>query len=284
MSATPPPSTAAPWAGGPVTERAHCVLAPNPGPMTLDGTNTWVLLEPGSTKAVVVDPGPLDEAHLAAVLDHVASRGARVALTILTHGHHDHAESAPRFAALTGAPVRALGRRQDDLRDGSVVTTGGLELRVVATPGHTADSLSFALPADHALLTGDTVLGRGTTVVAHPDGELEAYLASLERIRALTGDGSVAAILPGHGPVVPDAAAMVAFYRTHRAERLDQVRDALGDGAATEDDPVEGVLRRVYADVPEEVWPAARMSIRAQLDFLGVTRGAEPGGVSAPGA
>lgn len=268
MSATPPPSTAAPWAGGIVTERAHCVLAPNAGPMTLDGTNTWVVLEPGSTEAVVVDPGPLDEAHLAAVLGHVAARGARVALTVLTHGHHDHAESADRFAELTGAPVRALGRRADDLRDGSVVTTGGLELRVVATPGHTADSLSFALPADHALLTGDTVLGRGTTVVAHPDGELEAYLASLERIRGLIGDGSVAAILPGHGPVVPDAAAMVAFYRTHRTERLEQVRQALADGAAAEDDPVEGVLRRVYADVPEAVWPAARMSIRAQVDYL----------------
>jgi glyoxylase-like metal-dependent hydrolase (beta-lactamase superfamily II) len=246
--------------------------------MTLDGTNTWVLLEPGATEAVVVDPGPLDEGHLAAVLAHVASRGARVGLTILTHGHHDHAESADRFAVLTGAPVRAVGNGHDDLHDGSVVTTGGLELRVVATPGHTSDSLSFALPGDHALLTGDTVLGRGTTVVAHPDGELAAYLHSLERLRALTGDGEVTTILPGHGPVVPDAAAMVAFYRVHRAERLDQVRDALADGAAAEDDPVEGVLRRVYAEVPESVWPAARMSIRAQLDYLGVT------GVSGPGA
>ena len=268
VSATPPPSTLAAWAGGAVTARAHCVLAPNPGPMTLDGTNTWVVLEPGSTEAVVVDPGPLDEGHLAAVLDDVASRGARVALTVLTHGHHDHAESAGRFAELTGAPVRAVGRGHDDLRDGSVVTTGGLELRIVATPGHTSDSLSFALPADHALLTGDTVLGRGTTVVAHPDGELAAYLASLERLRALTGDGGVTTILPGHGPVVPDAAAMLAFYRTHRAERLEQVRQALADGAGAEDDPVEGVLRRVYADVPEPVWPAARMSIRAQVDYL----------------
>jgi glyoxylase-like metal-dependent hydrolase (beta-lactamase superfamily II) len=148
------------------------------------------------------------------------------------------------------------------------LTVGGLELRVVSTPGHTSDSISFALPADAALLTGDTVLGRGTTVVAHPEGELAAYLASLERIRALTGDGSVVRILPGHGPVVPDAAAMVAFYRTHRAQRLEQVRQALADGAASEPDPVEGVLRRVYADVPQEVWPAARLSIRAQLDYL----------------
>lgn len=268
MSATPPPSATAPWAGGAVSERAHCVLAPNPGPMTLDGTNTWVVLEPGATEAVVVDPGPLDEGHLHTVLDHVAARGARVGLTVLTHGHLDHAGSAERFAERTGAPGRAVGRGHDDLHDGSRVTTGGLDLRVVATPGHTADSVCFTLPADHALLTGDTVLGRGTTVVAHPDGELAAYLDSLDRLRVLTGDGSATTILPGHGPVVPDAAGMVAFYRTHRAERLEQVRQALADGAAGEDDPVEGVLRRVYAEVPESVWPAARMSIRAQLDHV----------------
>ncbi|MGL5909360.1 MAG: MBL fold metallo-hydrolase [Phycicoccus sp.] len=236
--------------------------------MTLDGTNTWVLLEPGATDAVVVDPGPLDEAHLAVVLGYVTGRSARVALTVLTHGHDDHAESAHRFAELTGAPTRAVGGGHDDLGDGDVIRTGGLDLRVVATPGHTADSVSFALPADTALLTGDTVLGRGTTVVAHPDGELDAYLRSLQRISTLTGDGEVTAILPGHGPVVPDAAAMVAYYRTHRAERLEQVRQALAEGASAEGDPVEGVLRRVYADVPPEVWAAARLSIRAQLDYL----------------
>lgn len=252
------------WAGGQVTDRAHCVLAPNPGPMTLDGTNTWVLLEPGSAEAVVIDPGPLDEAHLQRVVHHVAGVGARVAQTILTHGHADHAEGAGRFAELTGAPTRAVGRGHDDLADGDSVQVGGLDLRVVATPGHTSDSLSFALPADHALLTGDTILGRGTTVVAHPDGELAAYLESLERIAHLTGDGEVTTILPGHGPVVPDAAAMVAFYRKHRQERLDQVRAALADGAQG----VEDVVERVYADVPREVWPAARLSVAAQLDYL----------------
>ena len=268
VTATPPPSVTAPWAGGDVTARAHCVLAPNPGPMTLDGTNTWVLLEPGSTEAVVLDPGPLDEGHLAAVLRVVEQRGARVAVTVLTHAHEDHAEAAPRFAELTGSRVRAVGRGHDDLGDGDVLTVGGLELRVVATPGHTADSISLALPADSALLTGDTVLGRGTTVVAHPDGELAAYLDSLDRIATLTGGGTVTSILPGHGPVVPDAGAMVAFYRHHRAERLEQVRQALADGAAGEEDPVEGVLRRVYADVSPSVWPAARLSIRAQLEYL----------------
>ena len=255
-----------------MTERAHCILAPNPGPMTLDGTNTWVLLEPGASEAVVIDPGPLDwgclpragEAHLRAVLDHVASQGARVGLTVLTHGHLDHSEAGPRFAELTGAPVRAVGPGHDDLGDGSVITTGGLDLRVVATPGHTSDSVSFALAADHALLTGDMVLGRGTTVVAHPDGELEAYLESLDRIRALTGSGEVVTILPGHGPVVPDAAAMVEFYRVHRRERLEQVRAAVAAGDRT----AREVVERVYADVPREVWPAAELSVEAQLAYL----------------
>ncbi|MFC7487202.1 MBL fold metallo-hydrolase [Knoellia sp. CPCC 206453] len=259
------------WSGGQITTRAHCVLAPNPGPMTLEGTNTWVLLEPGGTEAVVVDPGPLDEGHLQRVCRVVADAGARVTLTVLTHKHDDHAEAAPRFAELTGAPTRAVGRGHNDLADGDVITAGALEVRVVATPGHTSDSVSFALASDHALLTGDTVLGRGTTVVAHPDGELTAYLQSLERLANLTGKGEVTSILPGHGPVVPDAAAMVAFYRTHRQERLEQVRQALTSGAAQEPDPVEGVLKRVYADVPRDVWPAARMSIRAQLDYLGVS-------------
>ena len=261
---TPPPPVPEAWAGGQVTPRAYCVLAPNPGPMTLDGTNTWVLIEPGGEEAVVIDPGPLDEGHLQRVCRVVADAGARVTQTILTHGHLDHAEGAPRFGELTGSPVRAVGRGHADLADGDVVRAGNLEVRVVATPGHTSDSISFALEADHALLTGDTVLGRGTTVVAHPDGELAAYLQSLDRIRALTGNGKVTTILPGHGPVVPDAEAMVAFYQVHRRERLEQVRQALTEGAATVDDVVE----RVYADVPRSVWPAAALSVAAQLEYL----------------
>lgn len=252
------------WRGGAVSERAECVLCPNPSPMTLDGTNTWVLGEPGGDEVVVVDPGPLDEGHLAAVLARVEATGRRVALTLLTHGHDDHAESADRWHELTGAPVRAFGRGHDDVRPGEHIEVGGLELVAVATPGHTSDSYSFVLPAETTLLTGDTVLGRGTTVVAWPDGVLEQYLESLARIERLTGAGDVTRLLPGHGPVVADAAATVAFYLRHRVERLDQVRAAVQSGAAT----AREVVETVYADVARSVWPAAELSVRAQLDYL----------------
>lgn len=263
-SAPQPSAPFGQWAGGQVTPHAHCLLQGNPGPMTLDGTNTWVVMAPGSSSALVIDPGEDDAAHQQRVVDHVAALGARVTRIVLTHGHLDHSEGAPRLARLTGAPVQAVGRGHDDLGDGDVLDAGGVDLRVVATPGHTSDSVSFALPADHALLTGDTVLGRGTTVVAHPDGELEAYLDSLDRIAALTGGGEVTSILPGHGPVVLDASAMVDYYRVHRRERLEQVRAAVAAGAKGVDEVVE----TVYADVDRSVWPAAAMSVRAQLAYL----------------
>ena len=272
MTLSPGPATAEHWGGGQATPRAHCILAPNPGPMTLDGTNTWVLLEPGSTEALVIDPGPLDEGHLQRVLEHVAGRGARVVQTILTHGHVDHAESAARFAELTGAPTRAVGRGHDDLGDGDVLRAGGLEVRVVATPGHTADSISFALPADHALLTGDTVLGRGTTVIMHPEGSLGAYLRSLRVLAELPAGQPV---LPGHGPDLPDGAGTAREYLAHREERLDQIRRALatlGDDATP-----RRVVELVYADVDRSLWWAAEVSVGAQLAYL---RGEDTAGAS----
>lgn len=275
MAVTPPPPDAGPWASGQVTVRAHCVLAPNPGPMTLDGTNTWVLREPGSPECIVVDPGPLDESHLRRVLEVVRGEGAdgpgsgdgRVGLTLLTHDHADHAEAAGRFAKMSGAPlraVRAIGRGHDDLGDGDLLRVGGLDVLVVTTPGHTADSVSFLLPAETALLTGDSILGRGTTVVAWPDGELAAYLRTLARFEALCASGSLTRILPGHGPALHDARGIVAYYRAHRAERLEQVRAALVGGARS----AQEVVELVYADVPRAVWGAAELSVRAQLAFL----------------
>ncbi len=240
------------------------MLAPNPGVMTLDGTNTWVLREPASDTSLVIDPGPLDEAHLGRVMREATREQGRVGMTLLTHDHADHAEAAERFGQLSGAPVRRLGHLHDDLSDGERIEVGGLELLVVATPGHTGDSLSFLLTAENALLTGDTVLGRGTSVVAWPDGTLAAYLQSLERIEKLTGSAAVTRILPGHGPDLPDAAGVIRFYIEHRAERLDQVRSALAAGART---PRE-VVEIAYTDAPRANWDAAELSVRAQLDYL----------------
>lgn len=267
-------TAAQPWLGGAAGERAFCVLAPNPGPMTLDGTNTWVLREPGSDLALVVDPGPQDEGHLARVLAAVHATGARVAEVLLTHGHLDHSEGAVRFAELCGdgVPVRALDPAYrlgaEGLGEGDVVQAGGLVLRVIGTPGHTSDSLSFLVPADGLVLTGDTVLGRGSTVVAHPDGQLAAYLDSLDRLHDLAEAGAITSILPGHGPVLPDAMAAVEAYQEHRAERLEQVRAAVAAGART---PRE-VVERVYADVARALWPAAELSVQAQLDYLAAPR------------
>jgi glyoxylase-like metal-dependent hydrolase (beta-lactamase superfamily II) len=133
---------------------------------------------------------------------------------------------------------------------------------VIPTPGHSGDSVSFYLPDDHAVLTGDTILGRGTSVVAHPDGRLGDYLESLRRLREY-GDATV---LPGHGPELPAAGAAADAYLTHREQRLRSVRQALADGAGTAEDVVE----RVYADVDRALWPAAELSVRAQLEYLGV--------------
>ncbi|MFF3690035.1 MBL fold metallo-hydrolase [Streptomyces sp. NPDC002187] len=253
---------------GPATTRAVNVLAPNPSAMTLDGTNTWIVSEPGSDLAVVVDPGPLDDTHLRAVIDTAEKAGKRVALTLLTHGHPDHAEGAARFAELTRTHVRALDpalRLGDEgLAAGDVIRVGGLEMRVVPTPGHTADSLCFHLPGDRAVLTGDTILGRGTTVVAHPDGRLGDYLDSLRRLRSLTVDDGVHTVLPGHGPVLDDAQGAVEFYLAHRANRLAQVETAVENGYGT----AAEVVAHVYADVDRSLWPAAELSVLAQLEYL----------------
>jgi glyoxylase-like metal-dependent hydrolase (beta-lactamase superfamily II)/8-oxo-dGTP pyrophosphatase MutT (NUDIX family) len=244
----------------PVTPIASVLLAQNPSAMTLEGTNTWLLRGPDSERVVVIDPGPLDEHHLRRVAEH-----GPVAQILLTHRHPDHAEGAARLAELTSAPVRALDPAlvlgDEGLAEGDVVVAAGLELRVWATPGHSADSLCFLL--DDAVLTGDTVLGRGTTVIAHPDGRLGDYLGSLRRLAELP-DGL--AVLPGHGPELPDAGAVVREYLAHREQRLEQVREALRQLGP--DATPRQVVELVYADVDRALWPAAEWSVRAQLDYL----------------
>jgi glyoxylase-like metal-dependent hydrolase (beta-lactamase superfamily II) len=201
------------------------------------------------------------------VLDAACAGDRHVAQIVLTHGHPDHAAGAARFAELSGASVGALdpGLRlgTEGYGPGDVITAGGCELRVVATPGHTADSLSLLLPADGGLLTGDTVLGRGTTVIAS-DGSLGDYLRSLDELRSLAAAAALEVLLPGHGPLLNDLAGVLDYYIAHRKERLDQVRAALATGART---PKE-VVAVVYADVDKALWPAAEQSVRAQLDYL----------------
>lgn len=267
------------WSGGAFGTRAQCVLAPNPDIMTLDGTNTWVLREPGARRSVVIDPGPAIASHL----DAVAEVAGEVGVVLLTHHHADHSEAAREFAERMGCGVRALDPAyrlgSEGLGDGDVVAVDGLEVRVVATPGHTADSLSFLLPAEGAVLTGDTVLGRGTTVVAHPDGQLGAYLDSLDRLHALAAAHEVGSIWPGHGPVIADALGALDYYIAHRHQRLEQVAAALEqlrsadhpEGIAVDELP-RRVVEIVYSDVDPVLWGAAELSVRAQLAYLAERR------------
>lgn len=257
-----------PWNGGPVGDMATCVLAPNPSAMTLDGTNTWLLGSPGAGTAVLIDPGPADPDHLARVLRTLSERDMGVSKILLTHGHLDHSEGSRLFSEALDAPVLALDPAlrlgSEGLSEGATVGEGDLEIEVVATPGHSSDSLSFLLRESGAILTGDTVLGRGTTVVAHPDGSLADYLDSLKRLTELVAESDATSLLPGHGPAVADPAQILADYLTHRRARLEQVRQAIADGAQSPMDVVD----RVYRPIPEEVVPAALASTRAQWDYL----------------
>lgn len=267
-NAAPPGRPRPSVASGQATARARSVLAANPGPMTLDGTNTWIVSEPDATEAVVIDPGPLDEEHLGNVIATAENAGKRIVLTLLTHGHGDHSDGVARFAELTGAPVRAQDPTfrvgGEGLEAGDVIRAGGLRLDVVPTPGHTHDSVCFLLPADNTLVSGDTVLGRGTTVVAHPDGRLGDYLDSLRALRELVLRWDVKTVLPGHGPVLDDAQGAIEYYLVHRANRLAQVETAVESGYRTP----EEVVAHVYSEVDRSLWPAAEMSVRAQLDYL----------------
>lgn len=247
-----------------VEEGVTRVLAPNPSPMTLDGTNTYVLGLAGTGEALVVDPGPADDGHHDRVRAVLADLDAEVRAIVLTHHHLDHAEAAGAWAVDHGCEVLArsptLASAGRVLADGSPIEVAGLEVRVLDTPGHTADHVALRLGSG-AVLTGDHVLGRGTSVVAHPDGDLAAYLASLRRVLDL----GPAALHPGHGPSLSeDPTAVLRFYLDHRRFREEQLRHALSAGPAT----LEELVARLYADVDRRVWPAAAASLSAALAML----------------
>lgn len=244
----------------PVTPTASVLLCDNPGLMTLEGTNTWALSGPGSDEIVIVDPGPDVDEHI----QRVAEIG-KVVLVLISHRHEDHTGGIEKIVELAGCVVRSVGSgwlrgMGGPLVDGEVIDAAGLRIRVMATPGHTADSLSFVL--DDAVLTADTVLGRGTAVIDSSDGGLGEYLESLRRLRGL----GARAVLPGHGPELADLSAVADMYLAHREERLNQVREALrvlGDDAS-----VRQIVEYVYTDVDEALWEPAESSVQAQLDYL----------------
>jgi glyoxylase-like metal-dependent hydrolase (beta-lactamase superfamily II) len=241
------------------------VVAPNASAMTLDGTNTYVLSLSGSGTAVVIDPGPTESQHRARVEAALAEVEAEVGMVLVTHHHADHAAAAISWAAEWGCQVAAAtsavaGPDGRVIGAGQVLRLGGINVEVVATPGHCADHLAFRL-GHGPLLSGDHILGRGTSVVTWPEGDLIAYLSSLRRVLALGPD----ALYPGHGPELSeDPLAVVRYYLDHRSFREAQLMAALGEGPSS----VEDVVAQVYAAVDRRLWPAATQSTRAGLEKL----------------
>jgi glyoxylase-like metal-dependent hydrolase (beta-lactamase superfamily II) len=227
------------------------VLAPNPGVYTLEGTNTWIV---GSEPSIVIDPGPDIPQHLAAI----AHEAGRVGAILVTHDHPDHAPGAIPFAELVGAPLYASRLAgAESLRANQRVRAGALELTAIHTPGHTSDHIAFFEPGSGALFTGDAVLGRGTSFIDPPGGDLVAYLRSLKRMVEL----DPRTIYPGHGPVVLRAREKLLEYLAHREARETQVIGALADGPRT----IAEMVEVIYADHPKDVRPLAARSVLAHL-------------------
>jgi glyoxylase-like metal-dependent hydrolase (beta-lactamase superfamily II) len=227
------------------------VLAPNPGVYTLDGTNTWIV---GSEPSIVIDPGPDIPQHLG----DVALEAGRVGAVLVTHDHPDHAPGAVPFSELVGAPLYAYRLAgAETLRAGQRVHAGALDLTAVHTPGHTSDHMAFFEPGSGALFTGDAVVGRGTSFIDPPDGDLIAYLRSLKRMVEL----GPRTIFPGHGPVVLQAREKLLEYIAHREERETQVLEALAGGPRT----IAEMVEVIYADHPKDVRPLAARSVLAHL-------------------
>ena len=256
----------------PVTPNAAVVLVPNPSYAALEGTNSWVIRGEGDEASIVVDPGPADEGHL----NVLQAKADKVALILLTHRHHDHADGAERFRQLTGAPIRALDPSHtsgaEPLTDGEVISVEGVtpRVKVVATPGHTSDSVCFFVyPGEdtdgkpEGIITGDTIAGRHTTMISETDGDLGAYLDTLEMLEE---KGKGVMLLPGHGPEGEDLSAYARKYIDRRNQRLDQIRQALKEYGDNAD--INTLVDAIYDDVDPVLRGAAEQSTRVALRYL----------------
>jgi glyoxylase-like metal-dependent hydrolase (beta-lactamase superfamily II) len=259
------------------------VTAPNAGPFTFAGTNTYLI---GNDELAVLDPGPADAAHVAALLNAIG--GARVAHILVSHTHRDHSPAARLLQAKVDAPILAAGphrparalhagesaaldaaadydfRPDITLADGAVVEGAGYRLQAVATPGHTMNHLVFALLGNDVIFTGDHVMGWSTTIVAPPDGSMADYMASLERLLARPER----LYLPAHGGPIRDGPAYARALRAHRRMRETAIVERLRRG----DHSVDELVRHVYDGLDPRLAPAAALSTLAHLEDL-VARG-----------
>jgi glyoxylase-like metal-dependent hydrolase (beta-lactamase superfamily II) len=227
------------------------VLAPNPSVYTLEGTNTWVV---GEAPALVIDPGPDIPAHL----DEVARVAGRVGAVLVTHDHPDHAPGALGFARRAGAPLYAFRLEgAEHLRDGQGLQVGTLAVEAIHTPGHTSDHMAVFVPAERAMFTGDAVLGRGTSFIDPPDGDLTQYLRSLKRMQEL----EPRILYPGHGPVVLEGGRKLQEYLDHRAERETQILGLIAEEPRT----IMAMVTTIYAAHAPEVQALATRSVLAHL-------------------
>lgn len=256
----------------PVTPSASVVLCPNPGYSSLEGTNSWVIRAPEDPRSIVIDPGPEDEGHL----NVLNAKADEVALILLTHRHHDHADGATRFRQLTGAPIRAFDpsycAKADAVVDGEIITIDGVtpQIEVVATPGHTRDSVSYFIwsgtPHESTLegiITGDTIAGRHTTMISETDGDLGSYLESLE---ILERRGRNIPLLPGHGPDGEDVSWFARKYLDRREQRLAQIREVWA--AQGRDISMKDLIDAIYDDVDPVLRGAAEQSTHVAIRYL----------------
>ncbi|HXA39228.1 MAG TPA: MBL fold metallo-hydrolase [Phenylobacterium sp.] len=267
------------------------VIANNPGPFTYKGTGTYIV---GHGEVAVIDPGPDDPAHLAAILKAVA--GEKVIAIPVTHHHSDHSPLAGPLKAATGATIygcAVAGHEAEDtgevkmeaghdhdfrpdvsLCGGGAIAGPGWTLEAIPTPGHTSNHICYALKEENALFSGDHIMGWSTTVITPPDGDMTAYLESLQKVR----DRNFATLWPTHGPPIREVGPFIDAYAAHRQERMDQILLALADGPGR----IRDLVPRLYRDVDERLWPAAARSMLAAMIHLERGGDVEAGGPPGP--